>query len=132
MLDERATILQTIGDQAYGVSDLIKKLRFRNEKIVSLLRAMEREGLVDFSRSNNSTVRGRPKKIPIVTALGKQMLKDYLKCKRNIIQINDNDIKSCIHQISLRRTLKKNKVSLYRRFLELNEIAFRIKNSITH
>lgn len=133
MLDERATILQTISDQAYGVSDLIKKLRFRSEKIVSLLKAMKREGLIDFSaHSNNSTLKGRPKKIPIVTALGKEMLKDYVKCKRNIIQINDNDIKSSIHQISLRKTLEEKNVSLYRRFFELNDIAFRIKNSITH
>ncbi len=133
MLDERATILQTISDQAYGVNDLIRKLRFRSEKVVSLLRVMEREGLIDFiARANNSTVKGRPKKIPIVTALGQEMIKDYVKCKRNIIQINDNDIKSSIHQISLRRALEEKNASPYRRFFELNEIAFRIKNSIIH
>lgn len=134
MLDERATILQMISNARanYGVSDLIKKLRFQNKKVVSLLRAMEREGLIDFLESSNSTTRGRPKKIPIVTVLGKEMLKDFVKCKKHIIQINDNDIKSSIQQISLKRALEERNVSSYQRFFELNNIAFRIKNSIVH
>jgi len=138
MLDERATILQTISNARanYGVSDLIKKLRFQNEKVVYLLRAMESEGLIEFLENtrahNNSTAKGRPKKIPTVTILGKEMLKDFVKCKRHIIQINDNDIKSSIRQISLKRTLEERNVSSYQRFFELNKVVFRIKNSFVH
>jgi len=135
LLEERVAILQAINGQPCGVSDLIKKLKFRNEKIVSLLKAMENEGLIDFmatSRGANSTRRGRPKRIPVVTALGEQMIKDYIKCTRNIIQLNNNDIIRSMHQISLRKLLEENNISPYQRFFEVNEVAFRIKNSIIH
>lgn len=96
---------------------------------------MENEGLIDFMETSScidSTRKGRPKKMPVVTVLGKEMINAYIKCKRNIIQINSNDIKRSMHQISLRKLLEENNISPYQRFFELNDVAFRIKNSIIH
>lgn len=137
MLDERAAILQTISGRTHCVSDLIRELRVRSEKIVSLLQVMEKEGLVDFPKNTNTTrtdltLRGRPKKIAVITPLGRKLLKDYAKCERNIIQINYNDIRSSIRQVALRKSLEERKISVYERFLELNEIVYSIKNSVAH
>jgi DNA-binding MarR family transcriptional regulator len=135
LLGERVAILRTISDKTCCVSDLIRELRVRNEKVVSLLRAMEKEGLVDFPKNNNCarnnlTLKGRPKKIAVMTPLGQKLLEDYVKCERNIIQINANDIQSSIHQVSLRKSLEERNISVYERFLELNEIVYNIKNSV--
>jgi DNA-binding MarR family transcriptional regulator len=137
LLDERVAILQTINDKTCCVSDLIRELRVRSEKIVSLLRAMEKEGLVDFPKNNNCarnnlTLKGRPKKIAVMTPLGQKLLEEYVKCERNIIQINDNDIQSSIHQVALRKSLEERNISIYERFLELNEVVYSIKNSVAH
>lgn len=137
MLDKRVAILRTISNKTCCVCDLIKELRVRSEKIVSLLRAMENEGLVDFPKNNNyarnnSALKGRPKKIAVMTPLGQKFLEDYVKCERNIIQIYATDIQSSIHQVSLRKSLEERNISIYERFLELNEVVHSIKNSVAH
>jgi DNA-binding MarR family transcriptional regulator len=135
LLGERVAILRIISNKTCCVSDLIRELRVRNEKVVSLLRTMEKEGLVDFPKNNNYarnnlTLKGRPKKIAVITPLGQKLLEDYVKCERNTIQINANDIQSSIHQVSLRKSLEERNIPLYERFLELNEIVHSIKNSV--
>jgi len=135
MLEERVALLQIISRGEYGVSDLAKKMRSRHEDTISLLKAMEQEGLIHFRKNSSMFAyrreKGRPKKTYRITVLGAKMLGDFQKCKRNMIQINDNDIRSSRHQISLRKSLEKGNISPYRRFFELNTIAFRIKNSVT-
>jgi len=135
MLEERAAVLGAIeNDENYGIRDLVSLLSFRNEYTLSLLEAMEQEGLIYFPplANNFRRKRGRPKRIPRLTVLGKQLLQDFEKCRRNIIQINENDVKRCEHQMSLRRLLEENNISPYQRFLELNEFAFNVRNSVIH
>lgn len=130
MLDEKVAILRTLDGQPYCVSDLIQKLTLRSAKIVSLLRVMKKEGLIDFLETGNQQSRGRPKKISVVTTLGEKLLKDYKRCQRNVIQINENDIRSDIRQVRSKRLLEEKDISPYQRFFELSEIAFQIQNSV--
>ena len=130
MIEERVALLQTINGGDYGVNKLMQLIRFQHDKIIALLRDMEKEGLIIFLKNNNSKRRGRPKKIPRITELGEQMIFDFQKCRRNIIQINDNDIKHCKRQIALREILEKNNISSYQSFFELTDFVFNIRNSI--
>jgi len=132
MLEERVTILQTIKEREFSVSDLIKQLDFRNEDVISLLHAMENEELIYFLEKHDSRKKGRPKRVPKITVLGERVLKDFQKCTNSLIKINQNDVRSVQQQISLRHILENRNISPYQRFFELTEVAFRIKNSITH
>jgi len=132
MLDERVAILKVINQKPCGVTELVKRLRWRPKRVISLLRAMEREGLVDFQETSNSRKVGRPPKLPTVTKLGNEFFNAFMECKKKIIQINDNDIKSAIYQASLSERLIEHNISPYQRFFELNNLALRIRNSVIH
>lgn len=132
MLDERVTVLQTIDSNPYCVTEIVQRLRWKTKKTISLLKAMEREGLIDLLESTSSRKKGRPKKVATITLLGKELLRTFAECKKNIIQINENDIRSVVHQVSLRKRLQEQNISPYQRFFELNELAFRIRNSVIH
>jgi len=130
MIEERASLLKVIDGAEHGVSELTELAGFRRGKTIALLEAMEQEGLIQFLETSNERKRGRPKKISRITPLGERFLSDFRKCRRNLVQINNNDIKRCVHQIALKRVLENNNISPYQRFLELNEFAFSIRDSV--
>jgi DNA-binding PadR family transcriptional regulator len=130
LIEERANLLQMIKGSEQGIRELTKLSRSRNEDTIALLDLMEQEGLINYLEKDNSKTRGRPKKVPMITALGEQLLMDFQKCKRSLIQINDNDIKQCKHQVMLKNLLEENNVSPYKRFLEVTGFAFRIRNAL--
>jgi len=132
MLDERVAILQAINPYPCGVTELVRRLRWKPERVISLLRTMEREGLIDFLENSHSRKAGRPLKAATVTMLGNELLNDFLECKKKIIQINENDIKSAVYQASLCERLIEHNISPYQRFFELNNLALRIRNSVLH
>lgn len=131
MLDERAAVLQTISPDPRGVRELVKKLRWKTTRVISLLKTMEKEGLIDFSKSSNSH-RGRPKKIVAPTVLGNEFLETFQQCQRKVVQMNYNDVKSAVHQALLVKRLEEFNISPYQRFMELNTLAFKIRTSITN
>lgn len=130
MLDERAAVLQTISPDSRGVRELVKKLRWKTTRVVSLLKTMEKEGLIDFSKSSNSR-RGRPKKIVAPTVLGNEFLETFQQCQRKVVQMNYNDVKSAVYQALLAKKLEELNISPYQRFMELNTLALKIRTSIT-
>ena len=132
MLDERVAILQVINPNPCGVTELVKRLRWKPKRVISLLRAMEREGLIDFLETAHSRKVGRPPKVATVTMLGNELLNAFLECKKKIIQINENDIKSAIYQASLCERLIEHNISPYQRFFELSNLALRIRSSVIH
>lgn len=130
MIEERVTMLQIIKSEEHSIRELTKLASSRYENTIALLKSMEQEGLIYFPENNSSSrKKGRPKRIPKSTILGERLLMDFQKCKRNIIQINDNDIKHCMHQVALRKLLEENNIPTYQRFQELTNLAFNIRNS---
>jgi len=133
MIEKRVVMLKIINRKEHSVREVIKLANSRYKDTITLLKSMEQEGLIYFPKDNGiPRKRGRPKKVPKSTILGEQLLMDFQRCKRNIIQINDNDLKHCMHQVALRRLLEENNVSPYQRLQELNNIAFHIRNSINY
>jgi len=130
MFDEKAAILNAISSDSCGVRELIEKLRWKTERAISTLKTMEEEGLIEF-QENLTLNRGRPKKLVVASTLGGEFLETLERCQRKKIQINHNDIKSAVHQASLAKKLEEFHISPYKRFMELNSIALRIRNSIT-
>ncbi len=130
LIEERANLLQMISGSEQGIRALTKLSRSRNEDTIALLNLMEQEGLISYLEKDNCKARGRPKKVPMITALGEQLLMDFQKCKRSLIQINDNDIKQCKRQVILKKLLEENDVSPYKRFLEVTNFAFSIRNAL--
>jgi len=129
MIDEKAAILMTINPGPCGVRELVEKLSWKTSRVVSLLKAMENEGLVDF-REGSALNRGRPKKLVVPTTLGHEFLESFKECQRRAIQINQNDIKSAVHQAHLARKLEEYGVSPYQRFIELMNVAFKVRDSV--
>jgi predicted transcriptional regulator len=131
MLDDKATILKIINPNSCGVRELIKKLNWKTARVTSLLKTMQNEGLIDF-HENKTFKRGRPKKIIVATILGCEFLESFKECKRKAIQINQNDVKSAARQAYLAKKLEEYHISPDQRFMELNSIALKIRNSITN
>jgi len=130
MLDEKAAILNVIRPNPCGVRELVERLRWKTERIISLLKTMENEGLIEF-HENVTPNRGRPKKLIVASTLGGEFLETFEKCQRKAIQINHNDIRSAVHQANLAKKLEEYHVSPFQRFWELNSIALKIRDSIT-
>jgi len=130
MLDEKATILNVIRPNPCGVRELVERLCWKTERVISLLKTMENEGLIEF-HENITSNRGRPKKLIVTSILGGEFLDTFEKCRGKAIQINHNDIKSAVHQANLAKKLEKYLVSPFQRFWELNSIALKVRDSVT-
>jgi len=130
MLDEKAAILNAIRSDPCGVRELVERLRWKTERVISILKTMEEEGLIEFHESVTPN-RGRPKKLVVASTLGGEFLETFGECQRKTTQINHNDVKSAVHQANLAKKLEEYHVSPFQRFWELNNIAFKIRDSIT-
>jgi len=130
MLDEEAAILKAISSNPCGVRELVEKLHWKTERVISLLKTMQEEGVIEF-HENIILNRGRPKKLAVATTLGGEFLETFEKCQRKAIQINHNDIKSAVHQANLAKKLEEYRISSFQRFWELNRIVLKIRNAIT-
>ena len=130
MLDESATILKTINQNPCGVRELVGKLHWKTQRVVSLLKTMRDKGFIEF-HENATPTRGRPKKIVVASTLGIELLETFEKCQRKAIQINHNDIRSAVYQANLAKKLEGYHVSSFQRFWELTSIALKVRNSFT-
>jgi DNA-binding MarR family transcriptional regulator len=130
MLDESATILKAINHNPCGVRELVGKLHWKTQRVVSLLKTMRDEGFIEF-QENATPTRGRPKKIVVASTLGIELLETFEKCQRKAIQINHNDIRSAVYQANLAKKLEGYHVSSFQRFWELTRIALKVRNSFT-
>jgi len=130
MLDENATILNAINQNPCGVRELVEKLHWKTERVISLLKTMLEQGLIEF-HENITLYRGRPKKLIVASTLGSEFLETFDRCQRKTIQINSNDIKSAIYQADLAKKLEQYHVSPIQRFWELTSIALKVRNSFT-
>lgn len=130
MFDEKAAVLKAIEPNPCGVRELVEKLHWKTQRVISLLRTMQEEGVIEFYE-NVASSRGRPKKLVVPSILGGEFLEAFERCKRKAIQINRNDIKSAVYQANLVKKLEEYHVSPFQRFWELSSIALRLRNSVT-
>ena len=127
-LDQRARILETAVSTTCGVRDLVQTLKWKTSKVVSLLREMNKEKLIDLQQVKHSR-RGRPKKNIICTPLGFEFLETYQKLKIKPLRARKEDLEHAVRDASYASRLAANGHSPFQIFMELNTIAHNIKVS---
>jgi predicted ArsR family transcriptional regulator len=127
-LDEKARILETAVSTTCGVRDLVQTLEWKTSKVISLLREMNREKLVDSQQVTHSG-RGRPKKTIVCTPLGFEFLETYKKLKMQPLRARKEDLEHAVRDASYASRLVANGHSPFKIFMELNTIAHNIKVS---
>jgi len=127
-LDQRAQILEAAVSSACGVRDLVQALEWKTSKVVSLLREMNKEKLIDL-RQISCSRRGRPKKNIICTPLGSEFLETYRRLKMKPLRARKEDLEHAVRDASYTSRLVANGHSPFQIFMELNTIASNIKIS---
>ena len=127
-LDQRAQILEAVASTACGVRDLVQVLGWKTSKVVSLLREMNKEKLINVQQVTHSR-RGRPKKNIICTPLGMEFLETYRKLKMKPLRARKEDLERAVKDALYASRLAANGHSSFQIFMELNTIARNIKIS---
>jgi hypothetical protein len=127
-LDERAQILEAAASNAHGVRDLVRVLGWKTSKVVSLLREMTKERLIDLQQVKRSR-RGRPKNNVVCTSLGLEFLESYRRLKMQPLRATKEDLEHAVRDASYASRLVANGHSPFQIFMELNTIARNIKVS---
>jgi len=127
-LDQRAQILEVAVSASCGVRDLVKVLEWKTSKVVSLLREMNKEKLIDFQQVTCSR-RGRPKKKIVCMPLGSEFLETYRKLKMKPLRARKEDLERAVRDASYASRLVANGHSPFQIFMELNTIAHNIRVS---
>ena len=126
--DEKAAILKEINPEPCGISELIQRLRWKPARVIELLRIMDEEGLIAFLERTKHR-RGRPKKIPVPTALGHKFVDTYEMLAMKGLKARRADFRHATEDALYVKRLVSAGHSPFRLFLELNDIVLNIKNS---
>jgi len=127
-LDQRAQILEAVASTTCGVRDLVQVLEWKTLKVISLLREMNKERLIDLQKVTYSR-RGRPKKKVICTPLGFEFLETYRRLKMKPLRARKEDLDRAVKDAAYASRLVANGHSSFKIFMELNAIARNIKVS---
>jgi DNA-binding PadR family transcriptional regulator len=131
-LDQRAQILKTITSTTHGVRDLAQTLKWKTSNVVSLLKKMNQEQLIELEQVPHSK-RGRPKKSIRCTPLGFEFLATYKKLKLTPLRARKEDLDHAAKDAAYASRLVANGHAPFQIFMELNMIARNIKvSSQTH
>jgi DNA-binding PadR family transcriptional regulator len=103
-------------------------LKWKTAKVISLLRKMNEEKLIDL-REGAHLRRGRPKKNMTCTALGFEFLETYRKLETKPIRARKEDFDRAVKDAAYAGRLVENGHSPFQIFMELNAIARNIKIS---
>ena len=126
-LEQRARILQAVTSRPCGVRDIVKLLKIKSSNIVSLLRRMEEEKLIEVQFAKGPK-KGRPKKCITASSLGSDFLDSYKKLKLKRLTARKTDLDRAVKDAIYASKLAENH-STFQVFMELNTIASNIKNS---
>jgi len=121
-LDQRAQILTATTSANYGVRDLVQTLKWKTANVVSLLKKMNQEQLVEFQQAPQSK-RGRPKKRVACTPLGFEFLATYSKLKMTPLKARKKDLEHAARDAAYASRLVASGHSPFQIFMELNIIA---------
>jgi DNA-binding PadR family transcriptional regulator len=127
-LDQRAQVLKTITSATYGVRDLAQTLKWKTSNVISLLKKMSEEQLVELQQAPRSK-RGRPKKSITCTPLGFEFLATYKKLKITPLRARKEDLEHAVKDAAYANRLVASGHSPFQIFMELNMIARNIKVS---
>lgn len=127
-LDQRAQILETAILGTCGVRELLKILKWKASKVISLLKEMNRERLIDLQQVRSSK-KGRPKKNVLCTPLGYEFIETYRKLKMKLLQARKEDMDHAVNDALYTSRLVANDHSPFQLFMELNTIVRNIKVS---
>ena len=126
ILDQRAKILEIAGSTSLGVRELVQVLKWKTSKVISLLREMNKERLIDFQQIKYSK-KGKPKKQIICTPLGLEFLTMYRKVKMQPIRAKKEDLDRAVKDALYTCRLIAYGHSPFQLFMELNAIAHNLK-----
>jgi DNA-binding PadR family transcriptional regulator len=126
--DQRAQILEAAASTASGVRDLTRTLKWKTSNVVSLLRKMSQEQLIEFKQAADSK-RGRPKKSVTCTPLGFEFLETYRKLRTKPLRARKEDLDHATKDAAYASRLVTNGHSPFQIFMELNTIAHNIEVS---
>lgn len=127
-LDQRAQLLETVIFTNCGVRDLVQALEWKTSIVISLIRKMNEEKLIDLQQAISSK-RGRPKKNIICTPLGIEFLETYRELKMKPLKAKKEDLEHAVRDAAYTGRLVANGHSPFQIFMELNTIAHNIKIS---
>ena len=127
-LEQKAQIIRAAASGLYGVRDLAKRLRWRPSSLVSLLRELQEERLIDFSVARKPS-RGRPKRSVVCTPLGLDLLKAYGRLEMMPLRARKADLERAVKDALYTQRLVDSGHSSFRLFMELNTIVCSIRNS---
>ena len=125
--DQRAQILEAAASTVCGVRDLVHVLEWKTSKVVSLLREMNNERLIDLQQVKSR--RGRPKKNIVCTPLGFEFLETYRKLRMKPLRARKEDLEHAARDAAYASRLVAYGHSPFKIFMELNTIASNIKVS---
>jgi len=127
-LEQRAQIIEATRSTTRGVRDLVKLLKWKTSNVVSLLRKMSEEQLIELQQVTYLR-RGRPKKNIVCTPLGLDFLETYRKLKMKPLRARKEDLEHATKDASYASRLVAHGHSPFQIFMELNTIARNIKVS---
>lgn len=129
-LDERVQMLNVVAQTEHGVRELIQKLRWKPSRVISLLKQMKDEGLIELQKNSaRNSRRGRPKKIMTCTSLGYEFLEAYRKLKMKPLRARKEDLEHAVKDALYTERLVADGHSPFELFMELNAIVHNIKIS---
>ena len=127
-LGQRAQILEATTSTTVGVRDLVRSLKWKTSNIISLLKKMNEEKLIEFQQATHSK-RGRPKKTVVCTPLGLEFLETYRKLRMKPLRARKEDLDRAVKDAGYASRLVASGHSPFQVFVELNMIARNIKLS---
>lgn len=124
----KAQLLGTIQKEPLGVREMAQRFRKRPETIISLLREMEDEGLLEMS-SRRTRKKGRPKRMLKPTALGEEYLETFRRLMMKTLRTNRNDLMKAKRDAEYVNRLIARGKDPYRAFMELNDLVRASRNA---
>lgn len=120
-IEIKAQLLDTIQNKSLGVRDLAKRFQKRPQAIISLIREMENEGLLETS-SERTRKKGRPKRRLKPTELGEDYLETFRRLMRKTLRASRNDLMKAKRDAEYVNRLIARGKDPYRVFMELNDL----------
>lgn len=126
-MDQRAQILEATVHTPCGVRDLVMMLKWKTSRVISLLRKMNEEKLIEVNQLRAHSRRGRPKKNISCTSLGFEFLETYRKLRMKPIKARKEDLERAVKDALYADRLVAHGHSPFKMFMELNTIVNNIK-----
>ena len=127
-IEQRAKILEITQTSNCSVRETVHLLKLNTSNVISLLRKMCDERLIEMQR-RAETKKGRPKKYIVITPLGCEFLKAYKKLNLTCLKARKQDLEHAAKDAMYASRLVQNGHEPFQVFMELNTIASNIKNS---